>query len=84
MNAPKPGPNGTLEVLPEFETEFVVIAVQSIFGLSSCCDRAEFMFALVMTLVPISIVAGTCSRFQAARAVLFARDTNGQGDVTND
>jgi hypothetical protein len=43
---------------------------QSVFGLSSCCDRAEFMFALVMTLVPISIVGGTCSPLAAASAVL--------------
>jgi hypothetical protein len=43
---------------------------QSIFGLSSCCDRAEFMFALVMTLAPISIVGGTRSPLAAASAVL--------------
>jgi hypothetical protein len=41
------------------------------FGLRSSCARAEFMFALVMMLAPMSMLAGTCSPIEAASAVLM-------------
>ena len=49
---------------------FTLLSDHLIFGLSSSCERAEFMFALVMTMAPVSILAGTCSPFEAASAVL--------------
>ena len=49
---------------------FTFLSDHLIFGLSSSCERAEFMFALVMTMAPVSILAGTCSPFEAASAVL--------------
>jgi hypothetical protein len=33
------------------------------------CDRAEFMFALVIRFAPVSMLAGTSSPFTAAIAV---------------
>lgn len=72
-------PVGGLEIANVFEylsaTRTTYIhghPTQSIFGLRSSCDRAEFMLALVMTLAPVSIVAGTFSPFEAASAVLTA------------
>ena len=41
-----------------------------ILGLRSSCERAEFMLALVMTVAPVSTLAGTCSPFEAASAIL--------------
>jgi hypothetical protein len=41
-----------------------------IFGLRSSCERPEFMLTLVMRLTPVSMLAGTCSPFEAASAVL--------------
>src|ERR1700730_15123857 len=49
---------------------FTFLSDHLIFGLSSSCERVEFMFALVMRLTPVSILAGTCSPFEAASAVL--------------
>ena len=49
---------------------FAFLGDHSTFGLTSSCERAEFMFALVITLAPVSILAGTCSPFAAASAVL--------------
>src|ERR1700680_1868861 len=48
---------------------FTFLSDHLIFGLSSSCERVEFMFALVMRLTPVSILAGTCSPFEAASAV---------------
>ena len=50
----------TNPAMPEFQ----------ILGLRSCCERAEFILALVMRLAPVSTLAGTCSPRAAASAVL--------------
>src|SRR5207245_1090443 len=40
------------------------------FGFNNSCDRALFMFSLVMRLTPVSTVGSTFSPLDAARAVL--------------
>src|SRR5208282_3097559 len=40
------------------------------FGFKSSCERALFMFSLVMRFTPVSTVAGTFSPLDAASAVL--------------
>ena len=45
-------------------------AIYFTFGLKSSCERALFMFSLVMRFTPVSTVAGTFSPLDAASAVL--------------
>jgi hypothetical protein len=49
---------------------FAFVPDHLIFGLRSSCERVEFMLALVMRWAPVSTLAGTCSPFEAASAVL--------------